>query len=140
MTRRRIRSTGPLRTVVVSVFLVALLTAPLRSCLAHDGHAHGIFAYAAHSSTEAVHQGHLGHAGQDGAPASDPEQGDGANTGCDCLGSCQLESPPPLPHGEGLTDAVQPGPLQVSPPDRDEEPTKGAPHAVPPARGPPALA
>jgi hypothetical protein len=144
MRPRRIRSVGPLGTLVVVAFLASLVSAPVRACFSHHGHDHGVFAYAAGSASQDAsplherHAPHRGHGISDASPA--PDSGpEGAQEGCECLGACQLETAPHLPLSVRLAHTVAPGPDE--PPKAGEVlgPTQCAPLALPPARAPPAL-
>jgi len=139
MTPSRFRSTAPLRTAVVIAFLLGVVSAPLRTCASHPGHLHGAVAHTGHHASSEL--GHLGHARPDpiGVPASDDQDHDAAQVGCECLGSCQLEGPPALPHGAEMLVAARPEFAERSGLDRDVAPTPGATHAAPQPRGPPAL-
>ena len=139
MTRSRIRTTGPLGTVVVLAFLTGLVSAPVRPCFSHEGHPHGSFAQAlvepeTAGGAPAGHHGH--HAGEAGTP-EDAGQ-DGPPGGCECLGHCQVESSQFLPIGYALAHLVEPDSRATCGPYVALLGPAGAPHAIPLARGPPA--
>jgi len=132
----RIRSAGPFGPVVVLVFLLGLLSAPLRPCDSHPGHGH---AQGAHgpvdaASTSAGHTHHLGTVAQSERDSSGE---DAAAGGCDCLGLCSLEQAPFLPLQAARVDALAPGPDQSSVQRAGIARLTGDPAAVPLARGPP---
>jgi len=132
MRSTRIRGAGPFGGAVVVVFLLGLVSAPLRICFSHHGHAH---------TQHAMHPGH-GTSGASTATDSDAHSGahDGTREGCECLGACQLETAPHLSLSGTVAETAEPGPADVLVPAKALVPAPGAPHAVPLARGPPVLA
>ena len=151
MTRSRIRTTGPLGTAVVVTFLLGFLSAPLRPCVSHQGHAHhdavgggSATAVSESPSEPATHHGHT-HADAPGATDGEafdsgvPAEG-GAPSGCECLGLCQLETSPFLPLGAALAHAITPASDLASWRNIGDGPVVGSLHATPLARGPPPLA
>jgi len=128
MRSTRIRGAGPFGGAVVVVFLLGLVSAPLRICFSHHGHAH---------TQQVMHPGH----GTSGAStATDSDADEGTREGCECLGACQLETAPNLSLSGTIAETAEPGPADVLLPAQALVPTPGAPHAVPLARGPPVLA
>ena len=139
MTRSRIRSTGPLGTVVVLAFLAALVSGPLRPCFSHPGHAHGEGSHAL-AGQELAGTAHAEHVRHDASNAAGAPAEEGRHGGCECVGLCQLETTPLVSLGIALAQIVPPVPSLATELDVGSAPVTNASHAAPLARGPPPVA
>jgi hypothetical protein len=147
LTHRRIQRTGPLGATVVLALLFGSISAPLRSCVSHEGHTHQALLLVSEAETDAPatpaspvgHVGHTSHAGPD-PDAPEPSHRPGTDAGCDCLGLCPLQDAPASALGIAgaqfwQLDHHAPAILRA---EVDAPP--GAPRTLPPARGPPSRA
>ena len=128
MRSSRIRGAGLFGSAVVVVFPLGLVSAPVRRCFSHHQHA---------PATQAMHHGHLA---ADVATVTDADADEGAPAGCECLGTCHLETAPYLPMARSAEAIADPAPTDTSLRGEELAPAPRAPHAVPLARAPPALA
>lgn len=140
VTRKRILQAPPLRWLVVGTFLVGGLSAPIRSCLTHEGHdRHGdpesrlVTAVAGSMQGEGRGDGHA--ESHRLAAHDDPPQ-----AGCSCLGLCQLETAPILEIAGALASASEPPATLRPAPGEVSEPGSGLLDPVALPRAPPAKA